>query len=107
MESGASPAGQMARRGAATRQHREGRSIDAMGQSVSRRARRRSAECVARFERLLAGDCASEAELVWRETALAHRSKLKGKNLACWCALPEPGRPDICHAAALLRFASE
>jgi hypothetical protein len=65
------------------------------------------AECVARFERLLAGDCASEAELVWRETALAHRSKLKGKNLACWCALPEPGRPDICHAAALLRFASE
>src|SRR5262249_19560563 len=27
---------------------------------------------------------------------------LRGKNLACWCPLPEPGKPDICHAALLL-----
>ena len=27
---------------------------------------------------------------------------LHGKNLACWCPLPEPGEPDLCHAAVLL-----
>ena len=59
------------------------------------------AECVARFARLLAGDCVSQAEQLWRARALAHRGELKGKNLACWCALDEP-----CHADALLRFAS-
>lgn len=64
------------------------------------------ADCVARFERLLAGECATEAERAWLTRALAHRGELRGKNLACWCALPEPGRPDLCHAAALLRFAS-
>jgi hypothetical protein len=38
---------------------------------------------------------------------LAHRDQIKGRNLAFWCALPEPGRRDICHADALLRFSSE
>jgi hypothetical protein len=28
--------------------------------------------------------------------------ELEGKNLACWCPLPEAGQPDICHAAILL-----
>jgi hypothetical protein len=65
------------------------------------------AECVERFSRLLAGECANEAQRAWLSRALAHRGKLRGVNLACWCALPEPGMPDICHAAALLRFASE
>jgi hypothetical protein len=60
------------------------------------------AECVARFARLLADECASEAEEAWRARALAHRDQLKGKNLACWCALDEP-----CHGDALLRFAPE
>lgn len=32
---------------------------------------------------------------------------LRGKNLACWCALPEPGKPDICHAAVLLEIANK
>ena len=32
---------------------------------------------------------------------------LAGKNLACWCPLPEPGQPDWCHAAVLLRLANE
>lgn len=31
---------------------------------------------------------------------------LKGKDLACWCALPEPGEPDHCHAAVLLELAN-
>lgn len=65
------------------------------------------AECVARFERLLAGDCEGEAERAWLARALAHRGKLRGKNLACWCAPPREGEPDICHAAALLRFADD
>lgn len=29
---------------------------------------------------------------------------LAGKDLACWCALPEPGQPDLCHGAVLLTF---
>lgn len=33
-------------------------------------------------------------------------SRLRGKNLACWCSLPAPGEPDHCHAAVLLRLAS-
>ena len=32
--------------------------------------------------------------------------ELRGKNLACWCPLPEPGQPDICHAAVLLGVAN-
>lgn len=40
-------------------------------------------------------------------TSLADvRCELAGKNLACWCALPEPGQPDICHAAVLLELAN-
>ena len=31
---------------------------------------------------------------------------LRGKNLACWCALPAPGEPDVCHAAVLLQLAN-
>jgi hypothetical protein len=29
---------------------------------------------------------------------------LEGKNLACWCPLPEPGEIDVCHGAVLLEF---
>lgn len=34
------------------------------------------------------------------------RRELAGKDLACWCPLPEPGAPDICHAAVLLDIAN-
>jgi len=34
------------------------------------------------------------------------RRELRGKNLACWCPLPEPGQPDHCHAAVLLEVAN-
>lgn len=35
------------------------------------------------------------------------RLTLQGKNLACWCPLPQSGEPDKCHAAVLLRLANE
>lgn len=34
------------------------------------------------------------------------RRELRGKDLACWCALPAPGERDVCHAALLLYFAN-
>lgn len=34
------------------------------------------------------------------------RRELAGKNLACWCPLPAPGQPDLCHGALLLRVAN-
>lgn len=36
----------------------------------------------------------------------AARRELAGRDLACWCPLPEPGEPDHCHAAVLLRLAN-
>ena len=44
-----------------------------------------------------------------RDPALARRGlrELAGKNLACWCPLPAPGEPDICHAAVLLELANK
>lgn len=36
----------------------------------------------------------------------AHVHELRGKNLACWCPLPEPGEPDHCHAAVLMEIAN-
>jgi len=32
---------------------------------------------------------------------------LRGKNLACWCSLPKPGHPDICHCDILLALANK
>lgn len=31
---------------------------------------------------------------------------LRGKNLACWCDLPAPGEPDVCHASVLIEIAN-
>lgn len=31
---------------------------------------------------------------------------LRGKDLACWCKVPEPGNPSPCHADVLLRLAN-
>lgn len=31
---------------------------------------------------------------------------LRGRDLGCWCSLPQPGEPDICHASALLAVAA-
>jgi len=46
-----------------------------------------------------------EAEAT-RDRILKSIPELRGKNLACWCKLPEPGEPDICHAAVLLEIAN-
>lgn len=40
-----------------------------------------------------------------RSRVLADLHTLRGKDLACTCPLPEPGQPDLCHAAVLLELA--
>ncbi|MEU1449880.1 DUF4326 domain-containing protein [Streptomyces mirabilis] len=39
------------------------------------------------------------------DLAAAVRQQLAGRDLMCWCPLPEPGQPDHCHAAVLLDLA--
>jgi hypothetical protein len=41
-----------------------------------------------------------------REKVLAALPALRGKSLACWCSLPQPGQRDNCHAALLLELAN-
>lgn len=41
-----------------------------------------------------------------RKAVLEALPALRGKNLACWCLLPERGEPDNCHAALLLELAN-
>ncbi|MER6092537.1 DUF4326 domain-containing protein [Streptomyces bluensis] len=40
-----------------------------------------------------------------RDWILENIGELAGKDLACWCRLPEPGKPDHCHATVLLQLA--
>ena len=37
---------------------------------------------------------------------IAARAELAGRNLACWCPLPEAGGEDCCHASVLLHIAN-
>jgi hypothetical protein len=41
-----------------------------------------------------------------RRQVLEALPSLRGKSLACWCALPKKGEPDNCHAALLLELAN-
>jgi len=41
-----------------------------------------------------------------RDWIRAHISDLAGKDLACWCKPPAPGKPDWCHATVLMEFAA-
>ena len=41
-----------------------------------------------------------------RKAVLEALPSLRGKNLGCWCPLPEQGEPDSCHAALLLELAN-
>lgn len=41
-----------------------------------------------------------------RATMLACLPDLRGKNIGCWCGLPEPGEPDLCHGAVVLEMAN-
>lgn len=69
------------------------------------------ARCVELFEYMCGGytcvSCGNAPEQV-AYTAMAKRDRgeLRGKNLACWCALPRPGEPDLCHARILLGIAN-
>ena len=41
-----------------------------------------------------------------RQQVLETLPSLRGRNLACWCAVPKKGEPDNCHAALLLQLAN-
>jgi hypothetical protein len=61
-------------------------------------------ECVELFARMLRQwDRPGHAYVTM---AKANLEELRGKNLACWCSLPEEGERDLCHAATLLEAAN-
>lgn len=41
------------------------------------------------------------------DTLRLFRGLLHGRDLMCWCPLPEPGEPDHCHAAVLLALVNQ
>lgn len=45
--------------------------------------------------------------LIEQPHLMLNLDELAGRDLACWCPLPEPGEPDHCHAAVLLAFNKE
>ena len=55
---------------------------------------------------------ATDAFRVWitqpeqEETLRLFRALLHGRDLTCWCPLPEPGQPDHCHASVLIALAN-
>ena len=53
---------------------------------------------------LLVDTAASLQEIASRD--IKKVPALRGKNLACWCSLPQPGERDNCHAALLLELAN-
>lgn len=42
----------------------------------------------------------------WSEWMRKNLHLLRGKSLCCFCPLPEPGQPDHCHAAVLLKISN-
>ncbi len=68
------------------------------------------ARCVELFIHLLDGmilmtgspSPVEQSAYLARVTAARDGGTYRGKNLACWCGLPAPGEPDLCHAAPLL-----
>lgn len=41
------------------------------------------------------------------DALVSRREKLRGKNIACWCALPTTSAPDICHGAVIRAIAND
>jgi hypothetical protein len=67
------------------------------------------AACAGAFKEWLRGNRSmwqSEEGDRARQRILDGLPELRGKNLACYCPLPEPGQPDHCHAAVLLDLAN-
>jgi hypothetical protein len=52
------------------------------------------------------GEYLADKLVRYRKKAKRNLHTLRGKNLACWCSLPKPGEPDLCHAAVLLALAN-
>lgn len=56
---------------------------------------------------------ATDAYRIWinqpeqEDTRALFRALLHGRDLTCWCPLPDPGQPDHCHAAVLLRLVND
>jgi len=48
----------------------------------------------------------SEEGDIARQRILDALPELRGKDIACYCPLPEPGQPDHCHGAVLLELAN-
>lgn len=70
------------------------------------------AYCVELYRRLLSGFVCLSCEATPEDQELARKNvldslpTLRGLSLACWCSLPVPGQPDVCHAAVLLSIAN-
>jgi hypothetical protein len=62
------------------------------------------AEAVKRFRDMLDDPAETAA---WLYPSIHEiKTKLRGKNLACWCSPPKETERDICHAAILLEIAN-
>lgn len=66
--------------------------------------------CVSLFETLVTTDISDEdvgpQAAAYRRWFREHIHELRGKNLACWCKLPELYERDRCHGAVLLTAAN-
>lgn len=70
------------------------------------------ADCVRFFVMMLdgmicIGKADTEAQRRYCEAVARDADALRGRNLACWCRRPNPGEPDLCHAAVLLGWVNQ
>lgn len=67
-------------------------------------------EATARFRAWLLGEGVDNwqggRKVFSRKRILTDLWRLKGRDLACTCPLPEEGQPDYCHATVLMEFAA-
>lgn len=59
-------------------------------------------EAVSMFTWWLDGDLSWDCMPARRARVLGGLAELARRDLACWCALPGPGAPDLCHGDDLL-----
>ncbi|MCT9932423.1 DUF4326 domain-containing protein [Planotetraspora sp. A-T 1434] len=67
-------------------------------------------ECAARFETYLIvrrNPTPGWTDVLAYPSDEEIRRELGGRDLACWCPLPNQGEPDHCHATVLLPVANE
>lgn len=73
------------------------------------------ADCVRYYDYLLGGlfciSVPNGPSIAEQQDCLDHVMrnipKLRGHDLACWCALPAEGQPDLCHGALLLQLCAK